>query len=474
MFGDESGGSQQELTGREKRNRRNRREEQNGIPANEGVHQKSKSRVRSSRDRLSFDPPPYDRNDPNVVSRKKKQVRRRSDFVENNDEPPARSATKKQRTTPHRLPRSVSEEVLALEGRFNPTPPTKEMAAHDEENVKSRRSKVQRSKDNDSSLADLPPSGRKSNTRNENRKKRKPRSTVFQSADEENYQGDCDDEISEYFPVDKEDIIHNTELSQSASRINNVIAPQALPSQPNDILFIEKKDGQGFVRENRNRRDRSSINRHDYAFQFYEDQKKQVTTLDFMLTTHLWFRSIAMICHGLLAGLALGQCIFVYSLTSISDRVFLENYYQLALPFQSMYYFLLAISTISILDRYSNMSSGWGSFFLRLLTRPSRALALVAYLLALVFSTSLTQLDDKISLYKDIPSLWATTDEIDTWKIINLMRVIGSFLGWIMVAMAPDDDQTAETIKKASEKEDNALNQFEMHSVQTSTIPNSN
>ena len=29
-----------------------------------------------------------------------------------------------------------------------------------------------------------------------------------------------------------------------------------------------------------------------------------------------------------------------------------------------------------------------------------------AYLLALVFSTSLAQLDDKISLYKAIPSLW--------------------------------------------------------------------
>ena len=47
--------------------------------------------------------------------------------------------------------------------------------------------------------------------------------------------------VSECFPVDEEDIIQNTELSQSNSRINNVIAPQALPSQPNDILFIEKK-----------------------------------------------------------------------------------------------------------------------------------------------------------------------------------------------------------------------------------------
>ena len=39
----------------------------------------------------------------------------------------------------HRLPRSVSEEVLALEGRFNPTP-------NDEENLKSRRPKVPRNR----------------------------------------------------------------------------------------------------------------------------------------------------------------------------------------------------------------------------------------------------------------------------------------------------------------------------------------
>ena len=36
-----------------------------------------------------------------------------------------------------------------------------------------------------------------------------------------------------------------------------------------------------------------------------------------------------------------------------------------------------------------------------------------------------------------------STEEISTWKIINLMRVIGAVVGWVMVAMAPDDDQTA-------------------------------
>ena len=52
-----------------------------------------------------------------------------------------------------------------------------------------------------------------------------------------------------------------------------------------------------------------------------------------------------------LAGLAVGQCIFVYSLTARNDEVFLENYHKLALPFQSMYYLFLAISMVSILDR---------------------------------------------------------------------------------------------------------------------------
>ena len=38
-------------------------------------------------------------------------------------------------------------------------------------------------------------------------------------------------------------------------------------------------------------------------------------------------------------------------------------------------------------------------------------------------------------------------DQLGTWKIINLMRVIGSVIGWFMVAIAPDDDQTSGICK---------------------------
>ena len=55
------------------------------------------------------------------------------------------------------------------------------------------------------------------------------------------------------------------------------------------------------------------------------------------------------------SGLALCQVIFVYSLSNNSqgDVVFLENYYKLAQPLQSLYYMLFAICTVSVFDRFA-------------------------------------------------------------------------------------------------------------------------
>ena len=51
-------------------------------------------------------------------------------------------------------------------------------------------------------------------------------------------------------------------------------------------------------------------------------------------------------------GIALIQCVFIYSLSETSYTNFLENYHKLAQPFQSVYYSLLAICTVSVADRY--------------------------------------------------------------------------------------------------------------------------
>jgi hypothetical protein len=36
-----------------------------------------------------------------------------------------------------------------------------------------------------------------------------------------------------------------------------------------------------------------------------------------------------------------------------------------------------------------------------------------------------------------------TTSLLETWRIINLMRVLGAVLGWVLVAVQPTKDYTA-------------------------------
>lgn len=72
-----TGGSQQELTGREKRVRQKRKESQDVI---NGKLPKSRPKMRSSRERLAFDPSSVSSTVDSTVVKKKKQARRRSDF----------------------------------------------------------------------------------------------------------------------------------------------------------------------------------------------------------------------------------------------------------------------------------------------------------------------------------------------------------------------------------------------------------
>ncbi|XP_020630126.1 transmembrane protein 237A-like isoform X1 [Orbicella faveolata] len=267
------------------------------------------------------------------------------------------------------------------------------------------------------------------------------------SAEEDNYNADIDGEAStvDYYKVDKEDIV----VADTPETAPPALPPtaQTLPSQPLDVVFIERRDGQGFTRERKTR-----------LLQLEEERKepqsipssRPMTTAEFAVSVHRAFRSFSLFCHGLLAGLALCQVIFVYSLSNSSegDVVFLDNYYKLAQPLQSLYYMLFAICTVSVFDRY-DMANPRSGFFHGLLTRPSRILSISAYLFALVFSISVANIDDRISLYKVHDNLWGdaeTSSLLETWRIINLMRVLGAVLGWVLVSVQPTKDYTAQNL----------------------------
>ncbi|XP_065068676.1 transmembrane protein 237B-like [Rhopilema esculentum] len=359
-----------------------------------------------------------------------------------------------------RIPRSVSEEVLALEGKFQPHIES-EVTQKVAQGKRSRRSR-RRDPDNPDDASEepmgipenqvvdrQPPRPRIRNT--QPKKKRKTRNAMMTSGDEENYQGDMDGEVSEVFKIDKEDIIQS-DVSQSTGKIAPINATN-LPSQPLDFLFIEKRDGQGFIKEHKDKIDRANMEQNVVDHDVLQLDEREISSMEFALQIHSAFRIIALICHGLLAGIGLIQCVFVYSLTDNGYVNFLENYHGLAQPFQALYYFLLAICTVSVFDRYVNIGIGWSQFFLALLSRPSRALAIVGYLFALVFSVSLAQLDDKISLYKDAKQLWTSTSQISTWRVINLVRAIGAVLGWISISLNPLDDLATKNINAIIEHE---------------------
>lgn len=278
--------------------------------------------------------------------------------------------------------------------------------------------------------------------------KKSQRQQTGTSAEEDNYNADIDGEASvvDYYKVDKEDIVTVEATTDTTVPALPPVA-QTLPSQPLDVLFIERRDGHGFTRERKTR-----------LLQMEEDKKelpsvpsrRQMTTAEFAVSVHNAFRSFSLFCHGLLAGLALCQVIFVYSLSKngTGDANFLENYHRLAQPLQSLYYMLFAICTVSVFDRY-DMANPRSGFFQGLLTRPTRILSISAYLFALVFSVSVANIDDRISLYKENQNLGddaETSSLLDTWRIINLMRGLGAFLGWVLVALQPTKDYTAQNL----------------------------
>ncbi|XP_032241891.1 transmembrane protein 237 [Nematostella vectensis] len=265
------------------------------------------------------------------------------------------------------------------------------------------------------------------------------------SGEEENYNADLDGEVSmvDYYKVDKEDLVV-ADSSLAAPPPNPSIA-QTLPSQPLDIVFIQNRDGHGFRSERKARMTQLDSERKDAS---PVNLGHEQTTAEFAVSVHRAYRSFALFCHGLLAGFALCQCIFVYSLSTHGDTVFLTYYSKLALPVQSLYYMLFALCTVSVFDRY-DMANPRSGFFHGLLTRPSRILSISAYLFALVFSISVANIDDRISLHNNPPELWGskeTTSLLDTWRIINLMRVLGAALGWVLVALQPTKDYTAENL----------------------------
>lgn len=296
-----------------------------------------------------------------------------------------------------------------------------------------------------------PPSGKPKS------KKKKPKPIT---SGDENYHADGEDLLFSADDLVTGEVQVETAQQPPASQVT------VLPSQPVPKLFMERKGG--FASEDKKR----LIKRRDRERRLQEEAPEEInyTTTQCALSTHRVFLTSGLFCHGLLAGYSLWQCVVVFVLSSElqgtgkdGQTQFLEQYSRLAQPASSVYYFLFALCTVSVFDRF-DIARPDRQFFRGLLTFQSGAISILIYLIALIFSVSIAAIDDRISLFlkSDPPycepncpedgALWMDDEaasRLYIWRIINLIRAIGAILGWLVIAITPTTDYTSEHMHDA-------------------------
>ncbi|XP_063115647.1 transmembrane protein 237 isoform X2 [Cavia porcellus] len=240
--------------------------------------------------------------------------------------------------------------------------------------------------------------------------------------------------------VEDEDII--TDEQRIPEQQSRFTAPIGV-SQPVGKVFIEKS-------RRFQAADRSELIKTTETIDVTMDMKPSWTTRDVALSMHRAFRMIGLFSHGFLAGCAVWNIVVIYVLAGeqLSNLPnLLQQYKTLAYPFQSLLYLLLALSTVSALDRidFAKTSVAIRSFF----ALDPTALASFSYFTALILSLSQQMTSDRIHLYASSvnSSLWAAGIEeqiLQPWIVVNLVVALLVGLSWLFLSHRPGMDLSEE------------------------------
>ncbi|CAB4020354.1 Hypothetical predicted protein, partial [Paramuricea clavata] len=213
---------------------------------------------------------------------KSRRSRKRAPRQENEDGEHSMERRGHRRPPKHRMNRSVSEEVLDIQREMDDAHQGIRRMTNTSRNIQGNVNGTNSIPRNEHDPSAVKPSGH-TRPHKPKRNKTKERLSRIQntSAEEENYQGDLDDEASFYsgFKVDKEDIV--TEESNSSklpAPVPTVNSSSLLPSQPLDVLFIERKDG-GFKKEQKNNLAQTTVINHQTSV----DIPREPTISDFAM-----------------------------------------------------------------------------------------------------------------------------------------------------------------------------------------------
>ncbi|XP_025088247.1 transmembrane protein 237-like, partial [Pomacea canaliculata] len=225
-----------------------------------------------------------------------------------------------------------------------------------------------------------------------------------------------------------------------------ITTSSVLQSQPTEKIFIETTRGfKGLTKTQLTKRIAESKQK-----KAVKPQTPAYTTMEFGLSTHRAFQTMCLYLHGLTAGIALWQIIFVFILRQFPDMDFVEHYRPMALPVHCVFYLLLALCVISSCDRYDigNLSR---DFVVEALTVQNGAIAIVIYLIALILSLSVVDVEDRIHLRYVEPSLWNYT-KVSDWELqkfvgLNTARGIAAIIGWLVIVLTVQTDRLSKNLR---------------------------
>jgi len=167
--------------------------------------------------------------------------------------------------------------------------------------------------------------------------------------------------------------------------------------------------------------------------------------VEYGLSSHSWVERLAKYCHGLLAGLALWQCVMVYRLSPphFPAADFVVHYSPLASAVQAMFYSMTAICMVSLMGSV-DLGGGDGAGKKRFLH--SGLVALVIYFATLLLSLSIADRDDALALYAHNSTTGMDTLEagLGAWRNVNLCRCVGAILAWLVLSLFPHEDLTRD------------------------------
>ncbi|XP_067938255.1 transmembrane protein 237-like [Watersipora subatra] len=179
----------------------------------------------------------------------------------------------------------------------------------------------------------------------------------------------------------------------------------------------------------------------------------KLSSIGFALISIQVIKTFAHFCMGILAGLATWQTFYAFSLSTIEDtEPFLKVYQFMSIPINCVFYILIVFCTVATFDRY-DVSKVTKPCLLKACTLQSGAVTALLYTTALCINVSMAPIDDRLG-----PRTNGTTDsireftkdeevkELNTWRILSLVRTLLVGLAWFIIALRPSTDRLTKNI----------------------------